>query len=479
MQQVFWQSWRTDQFFWRSADPSGPAMQLDGAFRRFAHAVNATPGNAGYELAVLRNHADCTTTKDHCFYWTLGRGPGSTNPMILGWERTSFSTANAYASSSGNLTCRASFQSYYNADPALNQGYGKFSASLFHYAWINVLAPPAGTYAQPVVLVIFQDTTPGEEVFGFSIKQQSHTANPAYDTTFLIHRTASGLWGSFSYQPAAHGVYMNDAYLFYGHTLLTPNNVLYQTDLIGRSSFVYDTQVSEDQFPRQQQLLNRVVVPPGTNDVKGIFAKPLFAGSSSYRADTIKTYRPQVLPKALYLGNAIPSPAVEALPKTALERSFGRAQATGGCFYQLGCKGAPTTDKERNGVLDLWLRVDGGHQVDQPAPWQPIEALDLWRDLGDHAFITQPPVEDQVVLAPIHTNLEGEVPIGNVWGVASHPVIGKTRYAGWLSGNASGESDPSGDGGSGGSGGTGGSRGGSGSGSGNRPAAGLLWPRQT
>jgi hypothetical protein len=42
--QVFCQSFAPGSWKWTSKEPAGVGMQLDGAFRAFAAAVNALPG---------------------------------------------------------------------------------------------------------------------------------------------------------------------------------------------------------------------------------------------------------------------------------------------------------------------------------------------------------------------------------------------------------------------------------------------------
>ena len=162
-QSAFFQSWRLDAYNWLSKDPAKVGLQLDGAFRRFAAAVNANPGNGDYPLAVVRSHSDATTATSFGYVWSLGH---PTAPVLISYRN--LTTANmTYGLSTANVRLECGLASAYDHSPASNGGYGSFSSTLYGAnAYAELLNGTIYTYSvsHPVVLLVYQDTTAGRSI---------------------------------------------------------------------------------------------------------------------------------------------------------------------------------------------------------------------------------------------------------------------------------------------------------------------------
>ena len=440
-QSAFFQSWRTDAYNWLSKDPAQVGLQLDGAFRRFAAAVNANPANASYPLAVVRSHSDATTATHYGYVWSLGH---PTAPVLLSYRN--LTTANmSYGLSAANVRLECGLASAYDNDRQSNGGYGRFSSTLYGAnAYAELLNGTIYTYAlsHPVVLLVYQDTTAGQEYFGYVIKvRQSDSHTRPYDTGLLIFRDPAGHWNSFWYVPypdrAGYSADQTERLIGHGYT----NGIPYPTRLHGA-------------WPTTgQQLLNRLALMPSAAALSTVLSRV----NGEWQLGSIT---PPVLPAALF-GGAIALATGADTPKAY---NFCRRIDSGGRFYELGCKSTSTAWR----LFDLWLWLPDGLAVNQPEPWQPLAALAEWSAQNKELNVLHTPPFDEAV-AVISQEIDYRTVVPPIsWMTLANHGIQRSAYGGTAYGGSNGGTTGGGSGG--------GNSGGSGGGN-QRPSSGLLWPR--
>jgi hypothetical protein len=216
---MFCQSFASGSWKWTNKDPAGIVMQLDGAFRAFAAAVNALTGNAITSLSVIRSHADASANR--CGYtWQLG------HPVEPGhlWFLTESTTAQGDTQSSSSAIFGSASASTFSSSTS-NGGYGSYDNST---SWSTGLAyvdrTLTGATSIGAILLIAQDTTPGHALY----KSPGTTGWCSID---VFPRTSQQFYGqvvlhgysgnSFSDLPSAIGasIYANDYQLRSGIAL--------------------------------------------------------------------------------------------------------------------------------------------------------------------------------------------------------------------------------------------------------------------
>ena len=436
-QSAFVQSWRVDGYNWLSSEPAQVGLQLDGAFRRFAETVNANPGNETVPLAVVRSHRDATGSTHFGYVWSLGH---PTTPVLISYR--SVTTANlTYGLKAPNVRLECGLASAYDNDSQINGGYGSFSSTIYAaHAYAELLNGTIYTYgiSQPAVLLVYQDTTPGQEYFGYVIKvRQGNSSTLPYDTGLLIVRDPAGCWNSFWYLPYPEraGYSADQVERLIGHSYA--NGIPYPTRLYGC-------------WPSSgQQLLNRLALMPSAAALSSVLR----------RVDgewQLGSYSPPVLPAALF-GGAIGLTSGADTPKAF---NFCRRIESGGRFYELGCKSTSFTWR----LFDLWLWLPDGLPVDQPEPWQPLSALAEWTAQNKELNVLHTPAFDEAVPV-ISQEIDYRTVIPPVaWMSLGHH--GVQRISSGITGDAA---NGNGNGSGSGNGDSGGGH--------QRPSTGLLWPR--
>jgi len=433
-QSAFFQSWRGDAYNWLSTDPTQVGLQLDGAFRRFAESVNANPGNGDYPLAVVRSHSDATGTTNYGYVWSLGH---PTAPVLISYR--SVTTTNlTYGLKVPNVRLECGLASAYDNDPQINGGYGSFSSTIYGAnAYTELLNGTIYTFeiSAPAVLLVYQDTTPGQEYFGYVIKvRQGDSYTKPYDTGLLIFRDQAGHWNSFWYVPyperAGYSTDQVDRLIGHGYA----HGVPYPTRLYGC-------------WPSSgQQLLNRLALMPSAAALSSVLTRV----NGEWQ---LGSHTPPVLPAALF-GGAIGLAAGADTPKAF---NFCRRIDSGGRFYELGCKGSSYSYR----LFDLWLWLPDGLPIDQPEPWQPLSALAEWTAQNQELNVLHTPVFDEEVLViSAETDYRTVIPPVAWMTLGNHGI---QRLSSGLTGTSNGSSS---DGGAG-----------AGDGGNSRPSSGLLWPR--
>jgi hypothetical protein len=182
--QVFCQSFAPGTWKWTSKDPAGVGMQLDGAFRAFAAAVNALPANASTPLSVIRSHADATANR-WGYTWQLGH---PVDPAHL-WFLTESTTAQGDTQSSSSAIFGSAKASTFS-DTTSNGGYGSYSNST---GWSTGLAyvdsTLSGATSIGAILLIAQDTTPGKEFFCWALKTHGGNDDLHRDSCHALYKS--------------------------------------------------------------------------------------------------------------------------------------------------------------------------------------------------------------------------------------------------------------------------------------------------
>ena len=439
-QSAFVQSWRVDGYNWLSSEPAQVGLQLDGAFRRFAQAVNANPGNETVPLAVVRSHRDATGSTHFGYVWSLGH---PVNPVLISYR--SITTSNmTHGLNAANVRLECGLASAYDNDAQLHGGYGRFSSTIYGgNAYKELLNGTLYTdgISHPVVLLVYQDTTPGQEYFGYVIKvRQSSSAHTPYDTGLLIYRDPAGHWNSWWYVPY-------------------PQRAGYSSDQVARlngHSYHGVTPYAvklEAAWPTEgQALVNRLALMPDAAALTALFTRV----DGEWRLGHLQ---PPVLPDVLFGGATLPASGAD-LPRAL---NFCRRIESGGRFYELGCKASSYAYR----LFDLWLWLPDGLPVDQPAPWQPLSALAEWTAQNKELNVLHTPAFDEAVPV-ISQEIDYRTVIPPVaWMSLGHH--GVQRISSGITGDAPNGNGDSGNGSGSGNGDSGGGH--------QRPSTGLLWPR--
>jgi hypothetical protein len=411
--QVFCQVFPAGSWKWTSKDPTSIGMRLDAAFRAFAAAVNALPGNATTPLSVVRSHADATANR-WGYTWQLGHpvepahlwfhveSPTSSGTTLQGDTQT-YSSGQFGTAKASTFTSNSS-----------NGGYGSYSNSVINSAGLAYIdSTITGSTAIGAILLIAQDTTPGKEFFCWTLKTTGGNDELHRDCCHALYKSPGTTgWCSLVIFPrtakqpyesvALHGYsgnrfgglpYALGASLqLYGHQLRSGIS-------LGHYDFVLEPQGLLDTPPPFIQL-----------------PAPLFIGCTSIRGASTH---------------------------------FGKVSRPDGVMLQLG---------QRSLAFDIWLWLPSGTSHSQASPWMSVFALSYWRECNELHFITGlppgglPPQGLQMVTAT--ADFIRHFPALSAVGARQHPQQGPL-----LSGSGGGGS------------------GGGDTAVNARPSTGLLWPR--
>jgi len=188
---VFCQSFAPGSLSWLSRDPAGVGMQLDAAFRAFAATVNAHPENATTPLEVHRNHADGTGN-----HWGFVRELG--HPVTPAQVMFYVESPNSQGVVLQGDT-QSNFRVIFGGAPvsalsnqASNGGYGWYgvvSLSSTALAYLDTTISHSNIGA---VLLIAQDTTPGAELFCWTLKTFGGTPTLHRDSCHMLFKSPGG-----------------------------------------------------------------------------------------------------------------------------------------------------------------------------------------------------------------------------------------------------------------------------------------------
>lgn len=399
---------------WLSAAPTEVGMRLNEAFSAFAGEVNSNPGQSN-PLAVLRSHASATGSTRFGYVWRLGH---PTAPVLLHVSNSNARQGYNYASSSAVF--QLALESAYS-NTSSTDGYGSFSATLFQQnAGLTYYGPggtPALTYGG--ALLVLMDTSPGREVFSYTIGATGSDSYQGNQTLVLFRTPHTSNWNVLLFISEVYGG-------------------------LGTTSPCYlaidDGYVSASLAP----------APPTGNNQQLLRGLGFLAGLQSTGSFSANRVQPRIsLPECFWVGtNAHSDP-----------RRFSRASSPlgNGTFYQLGAAGSATSSR------DLWLLLPTGTPPAMPG-WGTVDVLP-WMGISDRlSFCPLAPLEPLLIGATTQNDFVTDWPglaVGAP-GMAQHPFFSLQLQGTDGGGGGSGES------------GGGGSSGGS-----SRPSTGVLWPRRS
>ncbi len=384
--QVFAQLFAPGSWMWTGKEPAGVGMQLDGAFRAFAAAVNAHPSNAATPLSVIRSHADATANR-WGFTWQLG------HPLAPGhvWLITDTLTDQGdNQSSSGAQFGYANASSF--SDTTSNGGYGSYSTS---FRWSTALAyiNTTSSYTNVgAVLLIAQDTTPGAELFCWALKTFGGNEDLHRDCCHALYKSP----GSTGWHSIA--IFPRTAKQFFGQVVLAG--------------------YTGSQFSGFSSPFS-MAVPAGSQQLRSRLALGFFENSLDAQG-LLDTPPPLVqLPPQLFIGTTS-----QVGPST----HFGKVTFPDGVMLQLGQR---STDR------DVWLWLPTGTSHSQPNPWISPMGLSQWRESNELNFVVGRPAGDMQFL-PTAPDFIRHFPHMSAVGARQHPQQGPLLNPGSGGGGDSG-----------------------------------------
>jgi hypothetical protein len=408
--QVFCQSFAPGSWKWTGKEPAGVGLQLDGAFRAFAALVNALPNNASTQLSVIRSHADATANR-WGYTWQLAHPVEPAHLWFL-TETTGAIPQGDTQSSSSAVFGNALASTFTNNTS--NGGYGAYSNSTAYGTGLAYLdSTLSGATAIGAILLIAQDTTPGQEFFCWALKTHGGNDDLHRDCCHALYKSPGPTgWNSIA-------VFPRTTKQFYGQVVLHG----YSGSRFGG----LPSSISSSIHANGHQLRSGIALSQCdfTLQAQGLFDSP----------------PPLIqLPAPLFIGSTSTRGA---------STHFGKVTRPDGVMLQLG---------QRSSERDVWLWVPAGTSHTQPSPWSSPLALSHWRECNELHFISGlPPQGIQLITST--ADFIRHFPPMSAMGARQHPQQGPL-----LSGSGGG-----GTGGGSGGGGTGGGA--------TRPATGLLWPR--
>jgi len=371
--QVFSQVFAPGSWKWTGKEPAGVGMQLDAAFRAFAAAVNAHPSNATTPLSVIRSHANATSNR-WGFTWQLGHpsDPGHV------WLITESLTAQGDTQTSSSALFGYAKASTFN-DTTSNGGYGTYSNSSGWSTALAYLDTTTGAYSSVgAILLIAQDTTPGQEFFCWALKTFGGNEDLHRDSCHALYKSPGTLgWNSIA-------IFPRTAKQFYG-----------QTVLLGYTG----SQFSGFSSPFS------IAVPAGTQQLRSRLALGYY--ESTLEAQGLLNIPPPLvqLPSQLFIGTtSLIGPTTH----------FGKVTFPDGVMLQLGQR---STDR------DVWLWVPNGTSHSQTSPWISALGLSQWRESNELNFVVGGPAGDMQFL-PVSADFIRHFPHMSAVGARQHPQQG-------------------------------------------------------
>jgi hypothetical protein len=206
--QVFCQVFSPGSWKRTSKDPAGVGMQLDATFRAFATTVNALPGNASTPLSVVRSHADAAANRWVSRVNPLGRRPTSLSADSWGysWQLGHpvepahlwflIESPNAQGAVPQGETQSSSSAVFGSAkasifsDTTSNGGYGSYSSSSSNSTGLTYIdSTLSGATRVGAILLIAQDTTPGQEFFCWALKTTGGNEDLHRDSCHALYKS--------------------------------------------------------------------------------------------------------------------------------------------------------------------------------------------------------------------------------------------------------------------------------------------------
>ena len=206
---MFCQSFAPGSWKLTSKDPAGLGLQLDAAFRAFAAQVNALPGNASTPLSVIRSHADATANR-WGYTWQLGH---PIEPAHL-WFLTESTTAQGETQSSSSAVFGNALASTFTNNTS-NGGYGSYNNSSVNSTGLAYVdSTLTGATSIGAILLIAQDTTPGQEFFCWALKTHGGNDELHRDSCHALYKSPGTTgWNSIA-------VFPRTSKQFFGHVVL-------------------------------------------------------------------------------------------------------------------------------------------------------------------------------------------------------------------------------------------------------------------
>jgi hypothetical protein len=375
--QVFCQSFPAGSWKWTSKDPAGIGMRLDAAFRSFAAIVNALPGNATTPLSVVRSHADATASR-WGYTWQLGH---PIEPAHL-WFHSDTPATGAIPQGDSQSSSSAVFgnalASTFSNDSS-NGGYGSYSNSLVTLTGLAYLdSTLSGATSISAVLLIAQDTTPGQEFFCWALKTIGGNDELHRDCCHALYKSPGTTgWCSIA-------IFPRTVRQFYGQTILHGYS--------GNRFSSLASPIASSIHANGHQLRSGIAI--GHYDFilesQGLFNTP----------------PPLIqLPAPLLIGSTTTRGA---------STHFGKVTRPDGVMLQLG---------QRSSSHDVWLWLPTGTSHSQASPWMSPFALSQWRECNELHFITGlPPQGIQLITST--ADFIRHFPPMSAMGARQHPQQG-------------------------------------------------------
>ena len=370
---VFCQSFPAGSWKWTSKDPDSIGMQLDSAFRAFAGAVNAHPGNGDTPLSVVRSHADATANR-WGYTWQLGH---PVEPAHI-WFLTESSSAQGDSQSSSSAVFGSALASTFTGGTS-NGGYGSYGSSSGNSTGLAYVdSTLTGATSIGAILLIAQDTTPGKEFFCWALKTSGGNDELHRDCCHALYRSPgiSG-WCSIA-------VFPKTSKQFYGQTVLLG----YSGNRFGG----LPSAISASLHANGHQLRSGIAL--------GHYDFVLEAQG------LLDTPPPLIqLPEPLFIG---------ATSLRGASSHFGKVTRSDGVMLQLG---------QRSSSHDVWLWVPAGTGHNQSAPWSSPLGLSHWKESNELHFISSLPPQGTEFL-PISADFLRHFPPMSAVGARQHPQQG-------------------------------------------------------
>jgi hypothetical protein len=349
--QVFCQSFAPGSWKWTGKDPAGVGLQLDSAFRAFAALVNALPDNASTPLSVVRSHADATANR-WGYTWQLGH---PVEPAQL-WFHSDTPATGAPPQGDTQSSSSAVFGSALASTFTNNtsNGYGSYSNSTAYGTGLAYLdSTLSGATAIGAILLIAQDTTPGQEFFCWALKTHGGNDELHRDCCHALYKSPGTTgWNSIAIFPK---------------TTKQPYGQIVLHGYSGNRFGSLPSAIGSSTHANGHQLRSGIALSHGDAvlQLQGLFDSP----------------PPLIqLPAPLFIGSTSTRGA---------SPHFGKVTRPDGVMLQLGQR---STDR------DVWLWVPSGTSHTQSSPWSSSLALSHWRECNELHFISGlPPVSFQLI----------------------------------------------------------------------------------
>jgi hypothetical protein len=353
-------------------------MRLDAAFRAFAALVNALPNNASTPLSVVRSHADATANR-WGYTWQLGHPVEPAHLWFLVESPTASGTIpQGDSQSSSSAQFGSALASTYTSSTA-NGGYGSYSNSTGYSTGLAYLdSTAAGATAIGAILLIAQDTTPGQEFFCWALKTHGGNDDLHRDCCHALYKSPGTTgWNSIA-------VFPRTTKQFYGQVLLHG----YSGNRFGG----LPSAISSSIHANGHQLRSSIALShyDFTLQAQGLFDSP----------------PPLIqLPAPLFIGSTSTRGA---------STHFGKVTRPDGVMLQLG---------QRSSERDMWLWMPAGTNHNQGSPWSSPLALSHWRECNELHFISGlPPLSIQLITGT--ADFIRHFPPMSAMGARQHPQQG-------------------------------------------------------